>query len=485
MTNVFSIVPLIPSLTTTLFTPPLIRQRYVLGKSESSSRDTMQWADGDLVSYVKSHYDPPHATSLITFIKEFRIPPLALWYLQTDSEELSRLTNEDLGLQKLVLDLASHVRPAVSPSTPKRKRVWDLSRELDLLPPPPPSPPPESEPELEPEPDNDLAESIVSDWALEDVPEDELHATPQQQPRQTVEQEGALQEEEQSMDADTSASTVEGLGLDTGVPAEGTRDTTQAVLDPAAEDLIDFGDDTGAKGPAAGDVDDSDARVESDETPGGAAAEVHADPETQTDSEPPARTAPIENEPSPAPESAATTESDRETRPLQAAAASGVEEDASTADNGQNEIDSNAHNDVHGEPAEAPVPGEQAPSPVNGCVEVLPKTACDEGPSATSAEGDSATGVDDLRRQAQQDQQDEKQQVQQAREQEEKERRRQREEQERQQQEDEARERQEEENRQRKEEHRRQQEEEARRQQEEAASTSNERRRFDSSKMRR
>ncbi|KAI9057316.1 hypothetical protein FKP32DRAFT_1638100, partial [Trametes sanguinea] len=208
-------------------------------------RDPMQWADGDLVGYVKSHYKPSHTTTLIAFIKEFRIPPLALWYLQTDPEELSRLTNEDLGLQELLLDLASHVRPVVSPSTPRRKPIWELSRELDV-PPPPPSPPPEPEPELEPDADDDVARSIVSDWALDEAPEGEMLQTPQQRAREDAEDARPEREQEADADADTSASTVEGLGLDTGVPAESAQDVEEAGPEHAGgeaeEDLIDLGD---------------------------------------------------------------------------------------------------------------------------------------------------------------------------------------------------------------------------------------------------
>ncbi|KAI0661665.1 hypothetical protein C8Q70DRAFT_670093 [Cubamyces menziesii] len=192
--------------------------------------DPMQWTDVDLADYVQHHYELPQATSLVAFLEQFRIHPLALWDLQSCHDDLSSLTNGNNALNQLVLRLANQIRPVVSPSTPKPKRAWELSKELDIPspPPPPPSPLPE-EPELDEE--NNDAESTVSEWALDELTEqEEMQADVGEQPVYVASEQ------------DYSEPAFGGLGLDTGVPSEtGYQDPEPQQ---AEEDLIHFDEET-------------------------------------------------------------------------------------------------------------------------------------------------------------------------------------------------------------------------------------------------
>ncbi|OJT03357.1 hypothetical protein TRAPUB_6026 [Trametes pubescens] len=194
--------------------------------------DPLLWDDRDVVAYVRVHYERADAASLTGLVREFRISPLALWYLQTDLEELLRLANNDVALQNLVLDLAAHVRPVVSPTTPRRIHVKQLSKDLDVPPPPPPPPPLEEEDEHEEE-DEDLARSVVSDWALDEMPAE------------------AFEQPADQYDDYAQEGGVQGLGLDTTGGEETFHDAEAA---PAQEDLIGLENEEEAEGQGASEV---------------------------------------------------------------------------------------------------------------------------------------------------------------------------------------------------------------------------------------
>ncbi|KAH9902960.1 hypothetical protein C8Q73DRAFT_29325 [Cubamyces lactineus] len=198
--------------------------------------DPMQWTDADLADYVQHHYESPQAVSLVAFLEQFRIHPLALWDLQSCHDDLSSLTNGDNALNQLVLRLAHQIRPVVSPSTPKPKPAWELSKELDIPspPPPPPSPLPE-EPELDEE--NNDAASTVSEWALDELPEqEEMRATGSDAGEPPV---------YSTTEGDYPEPMFGGLGLDTGVPSHTGYQEPQ--LEHAEEDLIHFDEEVQAE----------------------------------------------------------------------------------------------------------------------------------------------------------------------------------------------------------------------------------------------
>ncbi|KAI0368628.1 hypothetical protein BV20DRAFT_1053823 [Pilatotrama ljubarskyi] len=212
---------------------PMQPSRIVTSSRSGLPTDPAQWTDIDLVLYARRHYDLGRTTPLIVLIHAFRITPSVLWYLQTDAEELSSLTGEDLSLQEQLLDLAHCVRPTVSPTTPRRPHARQLSVELYVPTPPltPPPPPEESEP---PEEEEDVAPSVVSDWALDDQAlEEEEHRGQGAEP----ESEHVLRYDE-GEEADPFDAASAGLGLDiTG--GEQSASTAEAPSGQA-EDLIDF-----------------------------------------------------------------------------------------------------------------------------------------------------------------------------------------------------------------------------------------------------
>ncbi|KAI0787734.1 hypothetical protein C8Q74DRAFT_1366556 [Fomes fomentarius] len=232
----------VPSDTFSPFSPFSPRSAFrtnVRRRDDTRHEDPSKWVDGDLISYVHSTYPAADSAPLQELIRVNRLTPQALWYLQTEHEELTRLVSEE-SLQRLVLSLAQTIKPAVSPTTPRIRHVRRLSEDLARPPPPPPpTPPPPEEPELLD--DNDLAESVVSDWALDDLLED-----PEEAPEAHATHEAA------GGDATASAEPAAGeniLGLNTGA-----EDTTQTAPEPQpappqdtdTEDLVnlDSEDDT-------------------------------------------------------------------------------------------------------------------------------------------------------------------------------------------------------------------------------------------------
>ncbi|KAI0649196.1 hypothetical protein C8Q79DRAFT_1007747 [Trametes meyenii] len=197
--------------------------------------DPSQWTDRDLTKHVRRHYEDPSAAQLVGLVDNFRLTPQALWYLQDERDELSLLTDENLSLQELVLDLASHIKPVVSPTTPRRRHARQLSEDIEiwLSPPPPPTPLPE---ELEPE-DEDVAQSVISDWAMDEVQDKEAGYPAG----------SALPDDD--LVAEDGLGDVQGLGLD----PTGTQHI-QPTQEPSPErvgedeDLLHFDDEADGEG---------------------------------------------------------------------------------------------------------------------------------------------------------------------------------------------------------------------------------------------
>ncbi|KAL1949428.1 hypothetical protein VTO73DRAFT_8309 [Trametes versicolor] len=213
-------------------------------------RDPEQWTDEDLATCARRHFRPEPTELLLGLIRQFRLTPVALWFLQMDDEELPRLSDGNTELQEQVIDLAIHIRPAVSPTTPRRMNAMQLQAVLDIPEPAPPPPPPPEEPEVVEDDDDDAARSVVSDWALEEQP-----------------YEGQGEAVEETQHPDTHATEHEpfplpggALGLDTTggqqaeTPAEAApehveepEEPEQATEPERAEDLIQFGEDETAE----------------------------------------------------------------------------------------------------------------------------------------------------------------------------------------------------------------------------------------------
>ncbi|KAI1797190.1 hypothetical protein LXA43DRAFT_401040 [Ganoderma leucocontextum] len=197
-------------------------------------RDPSDWVDKDLLSYVQYNYSPVEAEPLFTVIERDRLTPRALWYLQTEPEQLLAIAEEE-SLRDTLLGLAFSLKPSVSPTTPRVRHVRRLSEDLERPPPPPPPPPPTpptpEEPELEE--DDDVAESIVSDWALDEDLDDDHSPTP------AIDDLGGL-----VASAAQPEPPLEGLGLHTGEPHLDAATTPQPQPIPmGTEDLINLEDD--------------------------------------------------------------------------------------------------------------------------------------------------------------------------------------------------------------------------------------------------
>ncbi|RPD61216.1 hypothetical protein L226DRAFT_60070 [Lentinus tigrinus ALCF2SS1-7] len=267
-------------------------------------RDPSNWLDSDLLSYVNSHYSTSESSLAVELIRDNRLTPRALWYLQTDREELSRYVVHLLllfivlarpsitassplltihsslasteSLRQFVISLAQSVQPAVSPTTPRVKHIRRLSEDF-AHPPPPPTPPPPSpslpeEPELEE--DDDVAESVISDWAL-DGDNDEIHEVAEAPPGDATHAEATP--EPAAVHHAEHASGENTLGLDIGgEPSEtiGHPSEPQPALSTtsAEESLIDFED-----------APETVSRAPSEPPSGDATATQPADPENATE----------------------------------------------------------------------------------------------------------------------------------------------------------------------------------------------------------
>ncbi|KAM5530876.1 hypothetical protein V8D89_015461 [Ganoderma adspersum] len=211
-----------------------IRIETVSRRTNDLPRDPSDWVDKDLLSYVRYNYSPIEAVPLSEVIERDRLTPTALWYLQAEPEQLLAITEEE-SLRNTLLGLALSLKPAVSPTSPRIRHVRRLSEDLERPPPPPPPPPPSpptpEEPELEE--DDDVAESIVSDWALDEDLDGDDGTTP------TMDDLGDLAEFATQPDPP-----LEGLGLHTGEPHLNSLPTPQPQpMSMDTDDLINLEDE--------------------------------------------------------------------------------------------------------------------------------------------------------------------------------------------------------------------------------------------------
>ncbi|TFK84077.1 hypothetical protein K466DRAFT_237608 [Polyporus arcularius HHB13444] len=220
--------------------PPRLDTTYKL------PRDPSNWVDTDLLSYVDSHYTASESLSAVELIRDNRLTPRALWFLQTDHDALSHLAS-DQSLREFVLSLAQSVQPAVSPTTPRVKHIRRLSHDFAHPPPPPtpPAPSPSLPEESELEEDDDVAESVISDWAL-DGDNDEI-----QEVREAPSADAAPAEATPGPALAPHADPANGentLGLDIGGEPTHSSELVEPTPQPTAstssgeESLIDFQD---------------------------------------------------------------------------------------------------------------------------------------------------------------------------------------------------------------------------------------------------
>lgn len=164
-----------------------------------------------------------------------------------------RLTDGNTELQEQVVDLAIHIRPAVSPTTPRRMNAMQLQAVLDIPEPAPPPPPPPEEPEVVDDDDDDAARSVVSDWALEEQPyEGQGEAVEDAQLPDTHE---AEHEPFPPLGGALGLDTTGGQQAETPVEVapehveelEEEAEPEQATEPERAEDLIQFGEDETAE----------------------------------------------------------------------------------------------------------------------------------------------------------------------------------------------------------------------------------------------
>ncbi|KAH9850305.1 hypothetical protein C2E23DRAFT_861331 [Lenzites betulinus] len=261
--------------------------------------DPANWTEHDLATYARKHYQLERGAPLLELIKNNRLTPPAVWYLQSDAEELGHIAGADHLLREGLEDLAHDIKPVVSPTSPRRMNAMQLSVLLDVPEPAPPSPPPPEEPELEEEEDEDVAQSVVSDWALDEQMGEE--AEDEHEPVE-VASEGTERAAEDG-DAPAGPPPAGGaLGLDTtggqqhqqeapqpepaaeyteppAVETEVDLNTEQTTEDPSATYDTDVqalrSDDTGA--PPSDDV---HVHVDSED---GRSAPLHDDPSAQED----------------------------------------------------------------------------------------------------------------------------------------------------------------------------------------------------------
>ncbi|KAI0749379.1 hypothetical protein C8Q80DRAFT_1269268 [Daedaleopsis nitida] len=204
--------------------PPRIQTHFTT--REGLPRDPTNWVDRDLLTYVRLSYHPSETHELRELIRTKRLTPRALWYLQTDHDALTRYAKIALlshprrfshDHQSRRGRFAPSIRPHPRAEHPARRlpdhparqaRPQTLRRlraSTTPTPPPPPSPPLPEEPEIEE--DDDVAESVVSDWALDEVPEEALET---HDPH-----EAATVNPEPDINTDTDAAT---FGHDTTAP---------------------------------------------------------------------------------------------------------------------------------------------------------------------------------------------------------------------------------------------------------------------------
>ncbi|PIL35645.1 hypothetical protein GSI_02374 [Ganoderma sinense ZZ0214-1] len=235
-----------------------IRIETVSRRTNDLPRDPSDWVDKDLLSYVRYNYSPIEAVSLSEVIERDRLTPTALWYLQAEPEQLLAIAEEE-SLRDTLLGLALSLKPAVSPTSPRIRHVRRLSEDLERPPPPPPPPPPSpptpEEPELEE--DDDVAESVVSDWALDEDLGGNDGTTP------TMVDLGDL-----AGSAGQPEPPLEGLGLHTGEPQlDNTTAPPPQPLPVDTDDLINLEDDAQPTVPPEEATNPHTTRADTDHSP--------------------------------------------------------------------------------------------------------------------------------------------------------------------------------------------------------------------------